>query len=559
MLVLGLLSAALGANVFTLPALVVDGGGIVANKDVCLFSGICLSDAGGNAGVGAGQWKQDSVFDLTPVDAGPIGITVAAVDAGAGTIDATQYCIQGSTCLTSWPSAGGNQWLQDSALDYTPIDAGIGVTVAAVDAGEVSSTRADNTTSYYVSDNNGGLIASAAGHTVTIQGSLLSGAGQVVIEGTGAAMSGGMPLLVRSGGASEVMDINAAGSEFLDAGGTLTCQYVDAGTVIAVNDLATFVGAAAVDGGFGVFSTLWSALSLGTFGGFGSIDAGVTVVTILNDTGQVGAPAVDGGFGVFSTLWSALSLGTFGGFGSIDAGPVVFTTENASTSNTSPLTLGAFGGFADVDAGVSVVTPIVYATSQVSTPILICNGAASNTNGMLIEGSVNAAGTVPAVTFVNQAAMTTVTQPVYAFRDGPTQLSEIVDIMPNGSMFLDAGGTLTCSQVDAGTVIATNHLGSFVGSAYIDAGAGLAIGGGSLLTEGSVASCALASGQCNAVVPGINGHSLCIADLTYNWAADSGGFLCHVRADAGSATVFCLGVTNVAMPGTATVGIHCFN
>ena len=405
MLVLGLLSAALGAsNVFTLPALVVDGGGVWARSDVCISDGMCLSDAGGSAATGAVQWRQDSALDLTPVDAGPVGITVAAVDAGAGTIDAAQYCIEGSmhppACLTSWPASGSQQWIQDSALDYTPIDAGIGITVAAVDGGTIwgSSVSVGGQVGAPAVDGGFGVFS-------TLWSSLSLGtfggfgsvdAGPTVVTTLNATTSSTSPLTLGAFG----------GFGALDAGPTVvTTLNASSITDTGVGNFGGQVGAPAVDGGFGVFSTLWSSLSLGTFGGFGSVDAGPTVVTTLNATtsstspltlgafggfasvdggfgvfssanigavtassitdtgvgnfgGQVGAPAVDGGFGVFSTLWSALSLGTFGGFGALDAGPTVVTTLNATTSSTSPLTLGAFGGFASVDGGFGVFSTL---------------------------------------------------------------------------------------------------------------------------------------------------------------------------------------------------------
>jgi hypothetical protein len=76
------------------------------------------------------------------------------------------------------------------------------------------------------------------------------------------------------------------------------------------------------------------------------------------------------------------------------------------------------------------------------------------------------------------------------------------------------------------------------------------IGSGSAVTNIGVGSCSLSSGQCNAVVAGAQGSSLCVASVQGTSQTLVG---CDARSDAGSATAFC------QTTASGTAAIICFN
>lgn len=109
------------------------------------------------------------------------------------------------------------------------------------------------------------------------------------------------------------------------------------------------------------------------------------------------------------------------------------------------------------------------------------------------------------------------------------------------------GTNLNLSPVSAGGSVTLLNNGS--GKLNVNS-SGVEFGAGNAVSNLSVGSCSLSSGQCNAVVPGAQGSSLCVASVQGTSQTLVG---CDVRADAGSATAFCVSTAS------GTVALVCFN
>lgn len=178
--------------------------------------------------------------------------------------------------------------------------------------------------------------------------------------------------------------------------------------------------------------------------------------------------------------------------------------------------------------GVGAAVTISQAPSAAGGSSGICNDAGVCQGTLVFD-----AGQVARISF-----------PTGANWDGTTVASNNV----HASNTLSAG-TNMCIQSTGNACVAEDGSGDLL--LQPNGSGGTKLGSNStVLTNIGVGSCTLSSGQCNAVVGGAQGSSLCVASVQGTSQTLVG---CDARADAGSATAFCQATAS------GTAAIVCFN
>lgn len=278
--------------------------------------------------------------------------------------------------------------------------------------------------------------------------------------------------------------------------------------------------------------------------------------------------------------------------------PATGYTQGVPLGLTVPIAAPQFIGDVAGDAGYFKTLVVSGTVVETGSPItkgtivadagnlagLTVNGNTTLTGATTMTGSPNVLGTLVA----DAGNVSSLTVQGTATTTNETVLStDVVNVLSADAGTF--GGPITSLVWDGGSALSLKAIGSFIcfnpptctqiigdrtsdGSLQVGpAGAAVLIGAastpvyvngalaaqvslatanGTTITNLGVGSCTLGSGQCNAVVAGANGSSLCTASVQGTSQTLVG---CDVRADAGSATAFCQSTAS------GTAAIICFN
>jgi hypothetical protein len=261
---------------------------------------------------------------------------------------------------------------------------------------------------------------------------------------------------------------------------------------------------------------------------------------------------VFGGYALTQATPSPFNINTNGGWlGGVDGGSISNLAVTGSATLPNIFSLSA-------DAGVFGSLTVLGATTF--------SGLAFN--GLTVDGGVQAGGLASGASWcLGQVAgfPTDASLSAGVCTNGFASLSSIV-VQWDGTNSYFKGQSGAFSYLTSG---ATNvgEVGVINGSSalgVIGLNVGSPLGAGSNISNFGQGTCVLSSGTCNAVTRGTTASSLCECNIlsqanTSYWYTDAGAFQCTPIADAGATTVIVETATGTLLPGSATVGVRCFN